>query len=57
MFASIFSVAYGRSLLNYTTGGKHVVVGHSKLPQFDLVETREIEGESKCNILCFDELF
>ena len=57
MFASIFSVAYGKSLLNYTTGGKHVVVGHTKLPQFDLVETREIEGESKCNILCFDELF
>ncbi|CAB4029526.1 gamma-aminobutyric acid receptor alpha-like, partial [Paramuricea clavata] len=46
-FLNFSSFAYGRSLLNYTTGGKHVVVGHTKLPQFDLVETREIEGESK----------
>jgi hypothetical protein len=42
-----FLVAYSKKLLNYTTDGKHVVTKHTKLPQFHLIETGEIEGESK----------
>ena len=45
------SVAYSKSLLNYTTSGKHVVTRHTKLPQFNLVKTKETEGIGTGNIL------
>ena len=46
------SVAYSKKWLNYTTAGEHVVIKHTKLPQFNLVKTKEIEGVGKGNILC-----
>ena len=46
-FLNFTSFAYSKDWLNYTTDGKHVVIKHTRLPQFDLIETREIEGESK----------
>ena len=47
------SVAYSKSLLNYTTSGKHVVTRHTKLPQFNLVKTKETEGIGTGNILFY----